>query len=228
MTTTKILYAEDEIFLGKIVKESLESRNYEVHMVSNGKEVLRTFHSVQPHICLLDVMLPGKDGFSLAKEIKSFNSSVPILFLTAKVQTDDVVEGFKSGGNDYIKKPFSLEELIIRIENLLSITNSAAPSHKLEIFNFGTFEFNPSKLNLSSGDHTVKLSHKENELLKILCKQPHQPIPRKKIMMDLWGDDHFFNSRNLDVYITKLRSHLKSDPNVQIITLKGIGYRFVY
>ena len=221
----KILYAEDELFLGKIVKESLESRGFTVLMEADGNKVLSHFTQLQPDICVLDIMLPNKDGFGIAEEIRSINKNVPIIFLTAKTQTEDLVKGFKTGGNDYIKKPFSMEELIVRIENLLK-NKTAIPENTAEV-NIGTYRFQSNHQLLRHDGEERKLSFRETELLKVLYSNRDRIIDRKDILNQLWGNDNFFNSRNLDVYITKLRSYLKKDETLQIITIKGIGYRFV-
>lgn len=223
---TKILYVEDEPFLGKIVKESLESRQFDVRMVSDGKEVMRAFTEMKPNIAVLDVMLPGKDGYSLAKEIRQINPSLPIIFVTAKTQTEDLIKGFEVGGNDYLRKPFSMEELIVRVNNLLQLTQKQQASPKENIA-IGKFEFAPQRYELRKGDSLRKLSHREAILLQILAENQNNNIDRKTILMRVWGDDSFFNSRNLDVYITKLRDYLKEDDAIEIITIKGIGYRFV-
>ena len=227
MKKTKVLYVEDEPFLGKIVKDSLESRKFEVIMVADGLEVISAYEKNQPDICVLDVMLPNKDGFTLGKEIRAINASVPIIYLTAKTQTDQLLEGFKSGGNDYIKKPFSMEELIVRMENLLNITEvDHAKPNEDNIVNLGTYVFYPLKYQLARGGHIRQLSHRETELLKIFSKNINMAIGRKEILMKIWGDDSYFNSRNLDVYIKKIRSYLKDDAQVKIVTLKGVGYHF--
>lgn len=223
---TRILYVEDEPALGKIVKESLQSRNYDVIMAEDGLSALKIFPSSQADICVLDIMLPNMDGYTLALSIRKLSPQMPILFLTAKSQVDDVVKGFQSGGNDYLKKPFSLEELIVRIENLLNLTNSQKQQTKQEI-PFGKFIFNPSRYELRDPMGEVRrLSHKEAGILTLLLENANQTTERKEILMSLWGDDSYFNSRNLDVYITKLRDYLKADPQVEIITIKGIGYYF--
>ena len=228
MSKAKILYVEDEMFLGKIVKESLESRNYEVVMESDGANVLQVFKRIQPDVCVLDVMLPNKDGFTLAEEIRELNEGVPIIFLTAKTQTEDLVKGFSSGGNDYIRKPFSMEELIIRIDNCLRyIKEGRGPLPGNDEVRMGKYNFHITRQTLSVGKEERKLSFRENELLKLLYDNRDKVIDRKDILNLLWGNDSFFNSRNLDVYITKLRSYLKDDPKLEIITIKGIGYRFV-
>ena len=221
----KILYAEDELFLGKIVKESLESRGYHVIMEADGNKVLSHFNQLQPDICILDIMLPNKDGFTIAEDIRNINKEVPIIFLTAKTQTEDLVKGFKTGGNDYIRKPFSMEELIVRIENVLK-HKTAGPVDHADV-NIGAYRFQSNHQVLKHDGEERKLSFRETELLKILYSNRDKIIDRRDILNTLWGNDNFFNSRNLDVYITKLRSYLKKDGNLQIITIKGIGYRFV-
>ncbi len=223
---TKILYVEDEPFLGKIVKESLESRQFEVRMVADGKEVMRAFTEMKPNIAVLDVMLPGKDGYTLAKEIRQLDANLPIIFVTAKTQTEDLIKGFEVGGNDYLRKPFSMEELIVRVNNLLQLTQKQQANPK-ENITIGQFEFAPQRYELRRGDSLRKLSHREAILLQILAENQNNNIDRKTILMRVWGDDSFFNSRNLDVYITKLRDYLKEDTAIEIITIKGIGYRFV-
>jgi DNA-binding response OmpR family regulator len=222
---TKILYVEDEVSLGRIVKESLESRNYEVQLVTHGKDAVETFKAMQPDICVLDIMLPGVDGFTIAKEIRQISKLIPLIFLTAKVQTEDLLNGFNIGGNDYIKKPFSIEELIVRINNLLKL---ASQNHNStgDLIDIGRYRFVPNRYELSIEGNIRKLSHRESTLLKMLCDNRNGTVERKEILLKLWGDDSFFNSRNLDVYITKLRDFLKEDKSVQIITIKGIGYYF--
>ena len=227
MSKTKILYVEDETFLGKIVKESLESRGYEVLMESDGNKVLTLFRQGGPDVCVLDVMLPNKDGFTIADEIREIDQAVPIIFLTAKTQTEDVVKGFTLGGNDYIRKPFSMEELIVRIQNVLRGNSEAPKKIVSDSVQIGKYNFQLNRQVLTGAGDERKLSFREAELLKLLYENRDKIIDRKDILTLLWGNDSFFNSRNLDVYITKLRSYLKEDPSLEIITIKGIGYRFV-
>ncbi|MDJ1504275.1 response regulator transcription factor [Xanthocytophaga agilis] len=226
MQKTKVLYVEDEPFLGKIVKESLESRSFDVCMVADGQLVSGLFEEYKPDICVLDIMLPNKDGYEVATSIRQKNAQIPILFLTAKTQTEDLLKGFQAGGNDYIKKPFSMEELIVRMQNLLQITyrKSQVSSQTISI---GRYEFNPQRYELKLGDKLRKLSYRETELLSILAENQNFTVNRKDILLRVWDDDSFFNSRNLDVYITKLRDYLKEDTSVQIITIKGVGYNFL-
>jgi DNA-binding response OmpR family regulator len=227
MNKTKVFYVEDELFLGKIVKESLESRGFEVIMESDGAKATAGFKKAQPDICVLDIMLPNKDGFTIADEIRDMDEDVPIIFLTAKTQTEDVVKGFSLGGNDYIRKPFSMEELIVRIQNVLRNKTEGPTKITTDSVAIGKYNFHLNRQLLSNGKEERKLSYRESELLKILYENRDKIIDRKDILLLLWGNDNFFNSRNLDVYITKLRSFLKEDPSLEIITIKGIGYRFV-
>lgn len=222
----KVLYLEDEHFLGRIVSESLQAREFEVKLVNNGGIFMDQFYAFHPDICVLDVMVPKIDGFSIAKEIKKSVPDMPIIFLTAKTQINDVLEGFEVGGNDYIKKPFSMEELIVRIHNLLNLkgVNNGVKSENLQI---GTFEFRPGKFELATPSTTIKLSHKENELFKLLADNINTNIDRRHILKNIWGDDSMYNSRNLDVYIRKIRKILEEDANIELITLRGFGYHLV-
>ena len=225
MKKVKVLYVEDEIFLGKIVSETLQTRGFEVFMESDGGQAVKRFEETSPDVCLLDIMLPNKDGFDIADEIRNINTQVPIIFLSAKSAAEDVVNGFKLGGNDYIRKPFSMEELIVRIENVLR--QGAVPETNSEEVKIGQYKFHIRRQLLLHGEAERKLSYRESELLKLLYINRNVIVERKEILNLLWGSDSFFNSRNLDVYVTKLRSYLKLDPAIQIITIKGIGYRFV-
>lgn len=223
----KVLYVEDEVFLGKIVKETLEGRGFEVVMETDGANVVRVFEDAQPDICILDVMLPNRNGFELAEDIRKLNEDMPIIFLTAKTQTEDVVRGFKLGGNDYIRKPFSMEELIVRIENALRVKQATEISISGDSLVIGRYQFHLNRQVLSIGSQEKKLSYREAELLKYLWQHRNDVIDRRELLNHIWGNDSFFNSRNLDVYITKLRGYLKDDTAVEILTIKGVGYRFV-
>ena len=225
MKKAKVLYVEDELFLAKIVSETLQSRGYEVILEGDGGKALELFQKEAPDVCVLDIMLPNKDGFTIADEIREKDLTVPIIFLSAKSQTSDVVNGFRLGANDYIRKPFSIEELIVRIENVLK--SKSAPAESAEEVPLGAYVFNIRRQVLSHPEETRKLSYRESELLKLLYENRDKIVERSEILTLLWGSDSFFNSRNLDVYITKLRGYLKLDPGIEIITIKGIGYRFV-
>jgi DNA-binding response OmpR family regulator len=224
----KILYLEDEASLAKIVKESLASRTFEVLHLESGRNAVNVFNEFQPDVCVFDVMLPDKDGFEVAKEIRAQNATTPIIFLTAKNQTTDLLMGFDAGGNDYIKKPFSLEELIVRINNLHALTqNKSGNSNNSEGIKIGKYVFSTAKQELRFENEIRKISFRECQLLDLLTQSKGEIVSRKLILDTVWGDDHFFNSRNLDVYITKLRAYFKSDPNIEIITLKAVGYRLI-
>ena len=227
MKPVKVLYVEDELFLGKIVRESLESRGFDVVMEDDGANVLARFQDSKPDICVLDIMLPNKDGFAIADEIRELDEEVPIIFLTAKTQTEDVVKGFSLGANDYIRKPFSIEELIVRMEHLLRRKAGQPAKAEEGVAEFGKYRFESKRQLLKRGAEERKLSFRESELLRLLLENRERIIDRREILNLLWGNDSFFNSRNLDVYITKLRGYLKDDPQLEIITIKGVGYRFV-
>jgi len=225
----KILYIEDEPFLGKIVKETLESQGYEVMLIADGALVMNAFNNFTPDIVILDVMLPHIDGFTLGQQIKKSFPKLPIIFVTAKVETDDLAKGFESGGADYIRKPFSTRELIIRIENQLNILDKSqnTKSVKNEKIALGNFFFLSDKYELEHKGKIHKLSSREAEVLSLLCKNSNQTLDRKTILMEIWGDDSYYNSRTLDVYIRKLRKCFSLDKRIEIITLKGKGYHFI-
>ena len=221
----KILLAEDEPSLGQIIKESLETRNFEVLLCANGEEAYEVYKTEKPLLLVLDVMMPKKDGFTLAKEIREENLEIPIIFLTAKSQTEDVVEGFNIGGNDYLKKPFSMEELIVRINSLLKRDLLKSTTEPL---NIGDFIFNLKKQTLQINSKTETLTHREAHLLFHLVKNKNQVLERSFILKKLWGDDDFFNARSMDVFITKLRKKLKNDPSIKILNVRGFGYKLIF
>ena len=199
---TKILLAEDETALGMIIKESLESRDFEVHWFTEGNAALEAYPRVQPDILVLDIMMPGRDGYDLAKTIRKKDQWVPIIFLTAKSRTEDVVEGFESGGNDYLKKPFSMEELIVRINELLNRQRQRDSHEKITI---GKYLFNYPKQTLTVGGDQQRLTHREAQVLICLAARPNELIDRSEMLHEIWGDDDFFSTRSMDVFITKLR-----------------------
>ncbi len=220
----KLLLAEDEPSLGQIVKESLETRNFKVSHVLDGEEAYYLYQKEQPEILVLDVMMPKKDGFTLAKQIRQENKHIPIIFLTAKSQTKDVLEGFEHGGNDYLKKPFSMEELIVRIHSLLNRSELKISSEKIII---GNFIFNHDKQTLFFNSESDLLTHRESELLFHLFQKKNEILDRSFILKKLWGNDDFFNARSMDVFISKLRKKLKKDESVQIINIRGYGYKLI-
>ncbi|MCL4165629.1 UNVERIFIED_CONTAM: hypothetical protein GTU68_034576 [Idotea baltica] len=229
--TIKILFAEDEPILAKIVGEGLESHGFKVQHASDGQLAMSAFKKNRPDICVFDIMMPELDGLSLARMVRELDQNIPILFLTAKNTSADVVEGFDSGGNDYLRKPFSMQELVARIENLLRLTKNKSVNESPIInssVQIGQFEYNSSNQNLSSHNSNETLSYREHELLMKLILSNKEIVIRKEILIDIWGDDSLFHSRNLDVYIRKLRTRFEDDDKIQIITLKGVGYRFVF
>ncbi|WP_046242924.1 response regulator transcription factor [Hymenobacter terrenus] len=221
-----ILLIEDEPSLGLIVKDSLESRGFTVQFAADGETGLHLFRQQCPDIVVADVMMPKLDGFSLARQIRQENTTVPILFLTARSQPADVVHGFELGGNDYLKKPFSMDELIVRIKSQLSrqLVAATAPAGPLTI---GRYQFDHPKQKLRLGAQEETLTNREAELLKCLYDQRNQVLERTTVLRELWGDDSFFNGRSLDVFVTRLRRYLKDDPQVQIVNIRGIGYKLV-
>ncbi|WP_299338341.1 response regulator transcription factor [uncultured Psychroserpens sp.] len=224
MSKTTILLAEDEPALGQIIKESLETRDFHVLLCPDGEKALETYQSQSPEILVLDVMMPKKDGFTLAKDIRAIDDTIPIIFLTAKSQTQDVVEGFTIGGNDYLKKPFSMEELIVRINNLLHRTKVQKTS---DILSIGAFTFDFPKQQLHFENESQQLTHREAHLLFHLIKNKNQVLDRSLILNKLWGNDDFFSARSMDVFISKLRKKLQKDETIQIINVRGYGYKLV-
>jgi len=224
MNKIKVLLAEDETSLGMIVKESLETRNFDVFLAENGEIAQEIYKNQHPDILVLDVMMPKKDGFTLAKEIRQENKQIPIIFLTAKSQTKDVLEGFEHGGNDYLKKPFSMEELIVRIKSLL---DRKLVKTNIESIKIGSFVFNSTKQTLTFNEESQLLTHRESELLFHLHQQKNEILDRTFILNKLWGNDDFFNARSMDVFISKLRKKLKKDESVQIINVRGFGYKLI-
>ncbi|MEJ2113442.1 MAG: response regulator transcription factor [Flavobacteriaceae bacterium] len=222
---TTVLLAEDEPALGLIIKESLETRGFDVLLCDNGEKALQDYRDYDPEILVLDVMMPKKDGFALAKEVRQENETIPIIFLTAKSQTQDVVEGFTIGGNDYLKKPFSMEELIVRINNLLNRTRVQKTSEILTIGKY-IFDFPKQTLQYKSEDK-IQLTHREAHLLFHLIKNKNQVLDRSLILNKLWGNDDFFSARSMDVFITKLRKKLQQDESLQIINVRGFGYKLI-
>lgn len=226
---TKILYVEDELFLGKIVKETLEDQGFELVWETDGARVMNCFNHFSPDICVIDIMLPNIDGYSLCRQINGLYPNLPIIFLTAKVETADLVKGFETGGTDYMRKPFSIEELIIRIKNQLNLkkANGFQNTEKDHEFVIGTYTFCPDRYELRTPSGTLKISQRDQQVLSMLCANRNRVTDRRELLLSVWGDDSFFNSRNLDVYIRKIRTYLNEDPSIAIQTIKGKGYLFI-
>jgi two-component system, OmpR family, response regulator len=224
----KLLLAEDDENLGMLLKEYLIAKGYETDLYPDGEKAYKGFtknHSY--NLCILDIMMPKKDGITLAKDIRLLNSDIPIIFLTAKNMKEDVLEGFKIGADDYITKPFSMEELIFRIEAIMRRISQDTNSIEDAIFKLGIYTFDSRKQILSGGEEEVKLTTKEAELLRLLCNNANKVLERNFALKTIWIDDNYFNARSMDVYITKLRKHLKDDPKVEIINVHGKGYKLI-
>jgi two-component system, OmpR family, response regulator VicR len=222
----KVLLIEDELMLAKIVKESLEVRGFTMLHAADGAEGLQLYRTQRPDIIVVDIMMPRMDGFSVTAEVRKTDKQTPVIFLTSKSQTADVVKGFETGGNDYLKKPFSMDELIVRIKALLN-RNATPQTAAAAIYTIGQFTFDYSRQSLTMNGNTVFLSHREAEILQRLCIYKNQVLERRQVLIDLWGDDNFFNGRSMDVFITKLRRHLKADASLQIVNIRGVGYKLI-
>ena len=229
MSTARVLIVEDEEALGQIVRDTLEIRGFQAILVTDGALAHETYLREKPQIIVLDVMLPSVNGLDIASRIRLENKQVPILFLTARSTTDDLIQGFKAGGNDYLKKPFDLEELVVRIEvlvnrnRLLEEPESAARG----IVTIGMFQYDTQRHTLFYNNKLIPLSARESEVLTILFQYRSQLLTRKTLLLQVWKDDDFFSSRSLDVYISKLRRHLSPDPSVKIINHRGFGYKLI-
>ena len=221
----KILLAEDDSNLGVLLCEYLQAKDYSADLAHDGEEAYNMFINDKYDLCIFDGMMPKKDGFTLAKEVRMANVEVPIVFLTARNVKEDILQGFKIGADDYLTKPFSMEELIMRIEAILRRTSGESPV--LDVYKLGRFRFDTQKQQLIDGDNIIKLTTKESELLKLLCTNANKVLERQVALKTIWVDDNYFNARSMDVYITKLRKHLKDDPTVEIINVHGKGYKLV-
>ena len=218
------MYVEDEPALARIVSETLSARGFDVQLAITGKQAIGLATSQSFDICVLDIMLPELDGYSVAKQLKQISNDLPIIFLSAKSQTKDVIKGFEVGGHDYLRKPFSMEELVVRIQNLIDLHKSGGQTRR--IFQFGIFVFDPDRYELKYEDRVIQLSEREASILGILLEHKNKTCPRKTILIKTWGDDSYYNSRNLDVYVNKLRKLLSPDHSISIVTLKSVGYLF--
>lgn len=225
MSEIQLLLAEDDENLGSLLKEYLIAKGYNTDWFINGDIAYKNFIKNHYDICVLDVMMPVKDGISLAKDIRMLNANLPIIFLTAKSQKDDILEGFKAGCDDYITKPFSMEELLFRVEAILRRTHRQ-PSKQVE-FNLGIFQFDAEKQVLKHDNHEQKLTTKESELLKLLCLNKNMVLERNFALKTIWIDDNYFNARSMDVYIAKLRKYLKADPSLEIMNIHGKGFKLI-
>jgi len=226
----KVLYVEDEPFLSHIVSDGLKSSGYTVQVVADGNLATDAYYALKPDICILDIMLPSKDGYTIAKELKNIKPDLPIIFLSAKVLTEDVVKGFKSGGNDYLKKPFSMDELLVRMEALLQRfgrERDGTPLENNKVYSFGGCRLDTVQqiLHTSTGEHS--LSFKESALLEMMILKKNDVLERQEALIKIWGDDNYYNTRSMDVFMTHIRKLLKDEPGIQIMNLRSVGYKLI-
>jgi DNA-binding response OmpR family regulator len=222
----RIILSEDDENLGSLLREYLIAKGYDTDLYPDGDAAFKGFQKNQYDLCIFDVMMPKKDGFTLAKDVRMINSEIPIIFLTAKNMKEDVIEGFRIGADDYMTKPFSMEELIFRIEAILRRTMGEADNTQV-VFALGRFTFDARKQTLSDVNDTTKLTTKESELLRLLCVNANKVLERNYALKTIWVDDNYFNARSMDVYITKLRKHLKDEEGIEIINIHGKGYKLI-
>lgn len=227
---TRILLAEDDPNLGQLVQEFLQARNYDVTLCVDGEQAFQAFVQQEYHICILDVMMPKMDGFALIKKLQQHTPGIPVIYTTALGKLQDKTKGFKLGADDYLPKPFSIEELILRIEAVLKRTREMAVQRThtgVEQYTLGKLTFDYTRRLVMSGAEERKLSSKESELLRMLCRQPGQLLEREVALTAVWGKSNYYTSRSMDVYITKLRKYLRDDPNVEIVNVHGEGYKLM-
>lgn len=222
-----VLVVEDEQTLAMIIKDTLEEKDFNIQLASDGEEGLRRFFDMRPDVLVADIMMPKMDGIEMVRKIRQTDRQIPILFLTARSTTSDVVEGFETGANDYLKKPFGMQELIVRIKALLGRAFIYDRTGDRSQFSIGRYLFDSVTQILSLDGVPQTLSHRESEILKRLCENQNQVVNTQNVLLDLWGDDSFFNSRSLHVFITKLRHKLSRDERIKIINVRGIGYKMI-
>ena len=221
-----ILLVEDDLNLGIILSDQLKSDGYAVSLCNNGVEAMQLFNEDKFHLCIFDVMLPRKDGFTLTRDIRKTNTAIPILFLSARGMTEDKVEGFNAGGDDYLSKPFSIEELQLRIKALLKRVNIKVDEKEQTNYALGIFVFDTENQTLVLKDQVKTLTKKEVQILKLLFKYKNQVVSREVILNAVWGQNDYFVGRSLDVFITKLRKYLREDPKILISNIHGVGFKF--
>jgi len=227
MKKIKILLAEDDNNLGNLLKNYLTVKNYYTELFVNGVLALESFTKEHFDLCILDIMMPEMDGLTLAREIRNLDPEIPVIFLTARSQQQDILEGFRIGADDYITKPFSMEELLYRIQAVIKRTTSKDPQKEEESYTIGKYTFNPVRQMLTLEDQIINLTTKESELLELLCSHGKGTLERNFALKSIWEDDNYFNARSMDVYITRLRKYLKKDPSVKILNVHGKGYKLI-
>jgi DNA-binding response OmpR family regulator len=223
----KLLLAEDDKNLGNILKAYLEAKGYPTVLCENGKIAYEAYKRGAFDFCVLDIMMPEMDGFTLAKKIRKIDTDVPILFLSAKAMQEDRIQGFEVGADDYLTKPFSMEELLLRIKAIMRRSTTSSSENTKSIFNFGKYTFEYNRQMLSIDNKEQKLTSKEAELLKLLCENVNNVLDRTIALNKIWFDDSYFNARSMDVYVTKLRKYIKEDTNVELINVHGVGFKLV-
>jgi len=227
MKQTKILLAEDDINLGNLLKNYLNAKDFETSLFVEGDVALRAFTEGAYQLCILDIMMPEMDGLTLAREIRKINPEIPVIFLTAKSQKEDILEGFRTGADDYITKPFLMEELLYRIQAILKRSVSTVSGRKEDQYTIGKYTFDSLKQLLIYEGHSIRLTTKESELLELLSRYKGNILERNFALKTIWIDDNYFNARSMDVYITRLRKYLKKDPSVRILNVHGKGYKLL-
>lgn len=228
MENKRVLLAEDDKNLGTILQAYLVAKGFDTDLCINGEEAGIKFQECSYDMCILDVMMPIKDGFTLAKEIRKKDKIIPILFLTAKTLQEDKIKGFELGADDYISKPFSMEELLVRMKAIWRrVDNNTKTASKNNIFELGKYTFDYNRQMLTINDSTQKLTSKESELLRLLCECANEVLDRSEALKKIWFDDSYFNARSMDVYVTKLRKYLKEDDNVELLNVHGVGFKLV-
>jgi DNA-binding response OmpR family regulator len=227
MKKVSILLAEDDTNLGQLLKNYLSAKEYDTTLATDGAEAMKIFRKERFSLCLLDVMMPELDGFTLAREIRNIDPHIPIIFLTAKNLKEDVIEGFKTGADDYLTKPFSMEELVYRIEAILRRSTKRVTDVAAEKYTIGKYNFDVTRQLLTYQEQSRKLTTKESELLELLCRHSNEVLERNLALKSIWIDDNYFNARSMDVYITKLRKYLSKDSKVEILNIHGKGYKLL-
>ena len=222
----KLFLAEDDENLGMLLREYLEAKGYETDLFPDGEAGFKGFVKRKYDLCIIDVMMPKKDGISLVKDIRTINTEIPVIFLTAKNMKEDILEGFKVGADDYITKPFSMEELVLRIEAIIRRVKGKKTKEQ-QVYKFGNMTFDTQKQILTIGDIVTKLTTKESELLTLLSAHSNEILERNHALKQIWEEDTYFNARSMDVYITKLRKLLRPEPNIEIINIHGKGYKLI-
>jgi DNA-binding response OmpR family regulator len=221
----KVLLAEDDLSLGYVIKDNLQDAGYDVVLCPDGQTAIEKFDKTQYDICLLDVMMPNKDGFTVAKKIRQQSDMIPILFLTAKSMEEDKIKGFLTGADDYITKPFSMQELLLRMDVFIRRSRKLH-AESIQEFSIGNMKFSYTDLKLNTPTETFTLTQKEADLLKFLCEHANHILKRDEVLLNVWGKDDYFLGRSMDVFMTKLRKYFKADPSIILETIHGVGFRF--